>query len=350
MKQFTFEGIKDLWDDWTQAVKTERIDLKDIRICQVKDIRAKNEKEDTATLFVTSTKDMTQKTQMVTVPHSLEKNLKKAGFFIQTKGKAYLPSSAIKSQCLYDYFQVSADEAPNSFTGADALLSLAAKFRRASRISFVSRRIGHGFRLLVSMKAASADNLGEAMLDIAGEFGDGTRFYSDYTEKKEPGVSFDVYCRIGEKCMADGTPLYVLLSDNATARKSMQAVIVADMDGRMLKLGHIDVNHRITTEGKQLAKKVISLLDSYEGMSLDTGVTSDEVLAKLSPYVPKLSLKSFQEFFTSSGLSPAKAAYDVMETGIFNRMEKQHKTLGYDGGKSAYESALAGLLLCNDGN
>lgn len=345
MKEFTLAGIQDLWNDYSTAIVAERVNLADALICQYKAFQKKDEKEDIVKLLVTSTATMIQENKIAVVSNKITPELSRIGCFYLVGKRKYLPTGNVQGQCLYDYFGIKAEQVGNGFFDDSAALLLASRFRNTGKIWFVTTRPKKGFCKLLGMKTMSGCNQEAAVVNIVKWFHEkeSARFYSAYTEQKQIQLDFEVYCRI-ENRQIRGLPLYIMIRDNATARKSLQLAVVAELEGRMLKLQSMYVNHRVLTDSSKLAEDAMNMLEECEKYDLNIKATGKEIVERLVPFVPKKGRAAFEQYIVQAE-SPIKAAYDIMETDIFNLLAKQHKTQYYDGGKGKYEEALGKFLL-----
>lgn len=349
MKKFDFYGLKDLWNDFTSAISEEKVNLSKAKICQVEDIIESGEDRDTAILLVTDVATMKQFKAKLAVSARISSELERVGCFYEINKRRYLPSDDVKSRCMYDYFNITSSMAVNGLSEKEYSVLLASRFRNVGSIIFVSRRPIRGFSKLIGMKSVSGANQIRS-IDIAAGlhdvYGDKIEFYSEYTEQKTriTCLDFDFLCRIEDSCTADGTPLYISLYDNASGRKSIRVNIVVDIEGRHYILNCTEINHRIIKTKEVIAEQISQMLDDYRDIKLNISASTQEIEEACIQYVPKKARQKFIGYITGSMLKPVEAAYDIMETDIFNMKLKVHKTQDYDGGRRKYEIALGSIL------
>lgn len=350
MRQINYDGLCDLWDDFSSAITEEKVNLTKASVYQVDSITSY--KEDPRFMvarvnYINS--DGMEGAKKILVSSKISAELERIGCFYEIDKVKYIPADDVRCRCLYDYFGITSDMAVTGLSEKEAARLLIKKFRSVGKIYFIARRKEKGFRYLVGMKSACGDRSKLTIMDVAKSIiekcPNKVLFYSDYmNQRRRPGLDFQFMCNIDESKTKDGTPIYISVCDNASGRKSMKIAIVADINDRLFILDSKEINHRILCTGQSLADEAIKMLNVCKNMTLNIKASADMVKKTCIQYIPKKSREKFSEFILKANITPIEAAYDAMSTDIFNPKSKVHKTQDYDGGKAKYEIALGSVL------
>ncbi len=348
MKKINFEGLCDVYEDFTSAICEEKIKLSEVTICQVKGYEKRDDKKDALNILATSVSDCSQKRKKLIVSNSVTSWLMKIGCFfeVKTTGKRYVPTEETIRHFLNDYINMNSDVKLNSFT--EDILSIAVKFRTYGKIIFISKRPVRGFCCLIGVKSAKSSsgtcnrtiNMAKALND---KFNGKIDFYTNYMNQKELDSEFSIMCHVDGHVSNDGVPLYILISDNITARKSISVSILAKINSRYYELQSSDISHRITTSIDVTLCEINDNIEKYKNITFNKNVSASDIIDVCITCIPKKSREKYKKLISESK-NPLDAAYDVLSSDMFNCLNKKHKTLSYDGGKTKYKSALGTIL------
>lgn len=349
MKKLNFESLCDIYEDFTHAIREEKIKLSEMTICQVKGYEKKDDKRDVLCILETSVSSLSQHKKRLIVSNTVTAWLMKIGCFFEVKktNTRFVPTEETIRYCLHDYLKISSEVKLNSFT--EDVLSIALKFRAYGKIVFISKRPIGGFCSLIGVKSMkSSRGICDKAINIARELDvmlkDKVDFYTDYTEQKFVTPEFKVMCHIEGHITKNNIPLYILISDNATARKTMTISILAEVNKRYYTLKAIDMYHRVIASPNEIMENIIENVEKYKNIVLNTDVTASDIKKVCIPCIPKKNRAKYEKIMVETK-TPLETAHDVLKTDIFNSLKKNHKTLCYDGGKHKYDIALGTLLL-----
>lgn len=351
MKKISIDELNDFWEDFSSSVITKEVNLSDALIFQVKKINSKNAKT-VVDLLCTSVRSLSQEVVHAEVKsHKILQLIKYSGCFYKVGGCYYIPNENVKRRCIYDYFSKVSKNASdinvNSFAPDINSVNLASAFKRNNRIVFLGTALSKNYVLLTGMKSKASNKRNTIDgLKIAKAL-DVSEFWTEYHEKKANDFTFKFYCKVNDvETSKDGTPLLVCICDNIMGRKSIRVDIVAELNGRMYILNHVDVEHRTLKSSNEIASTIIDMLKSASMKCVKKDISAEEIKKASLKYVPKRYQKEF-EFALDNANEPIVAAYDIIGSGIFSVKDKGRKTVDYDAGQRKYELALGSAMLIN---
>lgn len=360
MKKLCYEGLNDLWLDYTSTVKEEKINLSETYIGQIKSFKIYQEDNRyyvANVLYVGANKKEFK--QNIFVPKVIKPEVEKIGFFLKFEKEKYLPNPEVFCRCMNDYFGCNREQIINKFTAIKELRELASKFSEIGKIFFISYKKINGFRKLVGMKSAcresersshAAIEIAKSAVELEKMLNKKITFFSDYTEQKTklPSLDFQFMFQVGEMTSSNGIPLYAEVIDNVSGRKSLKVSIIAMFNNRRFIIKSKELNHRTLKDSDKIVKDIIESLNECSNTFLDFDVSKNKIEEACLKYIPKKSRNSFISMISSEHndkIKPIELAYDAMSSDIFNLKGKMHKTNNYDGGKSKYEVALGSVLI-----
>lgn len=351
MRKINLSCLKDLWEDFSSTVITFKVDLVNLKICQVCDIVIEN--DDTSCVVVETfdirSMQWERKTKYRTRT-SIAKRLDNKYYYIYNKHR-FLPMEDMSSRYMSDYFGIKSNMMLNGSSERFKVEVQAEMFRKKGQISFICVK-DDGFFAIVGLKSInsksdiSAFKIAKDLAATARAKDEGITFYSDYLDKRSDSFEFSYACRIGNSCSLNGKMLYIVVHDSITARKSIRIDIAADINNRLCVIDCIEINHRHCRKN-DIANEVLAMINQYEKTNINDDVSADAIAENCIMFIPKKSQCRFIEMINDeNSLSTLDSAYDAIDSDIFNVKNKEHKTHDYDGGRRKFELALGQLLTC----
>lgn len=361
---FNMEGLKDLWEDYSSAIKSTKIDFKKAKIYQAKELKAGG-----LDMLVTFVDTGRQETVFEPLPDKMRDIINKSECFYEINGIRYIPSREVNSRTLNDYSRkpIGGDymnkkktkESPitiNHFSTPDMLQELARRLRRTDEligIHYKSINVRKKvYTRLVGLKSLNSESQISAM-EIAEclhtKYANSMSFESAYLEqtKKQPALNFKFICR-PDRLRNDKIPVCILFQDTLSGRKSMCIDFAVEINNRRYILDSMEINHRTKLSSEEIAEDVSQRLETCYEADLNLQITSDDIIQNVlqKGLIPKRAEKKFMEYMSSTNSdAPIARASDVVKTGIFNIKNKKHTSSGYDGGKRRYELELGRALI-----
>lgn len=136
------KGLQDLWEDYSSAIKSTKIDFKKAKIYQAKEIKTGG-----LEMLVTSVSTGKQETIFEQLPDKMCYIINKSECFYEIDGIRYIPSREVNSRTLNDYSRKNivddcmnkgkTKEPPitvNHFSSPDTLKTLAGRLRRTDEL------------------------------------------------------------------------------------------------------------------------------------------------------------------------------------------------------------------------
>ncbi len=364
LRTFNMEGLKDLWEDYSSAIKSTKIDFKKAKIYQAKEIKTGG-----LEMLVTSVSTGKQETIFEQLPDKMCYIINKSECFYEIDGIRYIPSREVNSRTLNDYSRKNivddcmnkgkTKEPPitvNHFSSPDTLKTLAGRLRRTDELIGIHykpvRARKKVYARLVGLKSMNGENQISAV-EIArclyNKCGRSMLFESAYLEqiKRQPALSFTFRCKPA-RLRSDGIPVCILFQDTLSGRKSMRVDFAVKIDNRLYILDSMEVNHRTKMSGDEIADNIIKRFEVCYTADLNLNITANDIIKNVlqKGLVPKKAEERFVTYMSSINTdTPIAMASDVIKTGIFNIKNKKHTSSGYDGGKRRYELELGRALI-----
>lgn len=340
MKEYTFSGIMDLWNDYTSVILTREVNLVNAKIYQVLNANYSEEKA-IANAVVTDVKTQKQKCIRMKTSKKIAQKLELIGCFFEIDKERYLPDETVIGRSMYDYFRLPLNMMMNGLSEKENAILLAARFRKVKKIVFVYRK-GKVFNELIGMQSVNGSRLN--VMELAKDLDENhnVRFFSDYVYQKTP-TDFTFMADLGIR--NEDIPLVIRFQDDLSGRKPIKADLIANVEGRRFILSNNEIRHNSQEPVEDIIKRIVSELDLLKDMPLKPTRSVADIEEMCLPYVPKNAHQRFRNAIEGSRLEPIEAAYDLIESDLFNLKRKRHKTRDYDGGKRKYELALGELLV-----
>ena len=342
MEKVSYLGLQDLWQDFQTSYLETLINLKTIKIYQVRKIDPVQDGYGLAEVLVTDTETLKQQKRYAKIPASQTAEVARIGLLYQAGKQIYIPTDDVKNRIFGDYFHKDGKALIiHAFSYAADVLALAEQFRKIGKIVFVTQKTG-GYRTIVSVKSAKQNTFGIMPLihELIMHYGTKTPLYTDYIERVTSSTDFSVICQLPEHTK-DGNPLYVAFHDSIAVRKPVLIDIVTNIHGRFYILDTMKVSHKAT--GKGVVDDLYQKLSDWTTRTLRLHPSMEMVQKQCLTVMSKTMQAVFLKELDIDG-EALESAHDALYAA-FKTIQKQHKTAGYDAGKRKAELSLGQILV-----
>lgn len=351
MRRFTLSCLQDLWDDFMSTIDISEVDLNNVRICQVCDIDYIAADNAIVYIEVYNVGSMSwENKKRFKVSRDVAELLDNKCFYA-FQNKKFVPTDAVHSRAMNDYFGIKSSMALNGMSERSQVEYQAVMFRKRGRIVFLSKKMSGPFYNMYGMKSANGNgkerlSVVDIAKNIADRYGDKVSFFSDYIDTDSNDMEFSYMCRINGIDTADRYPLYMTMCDSMTSRKSIKIDISVKIDGYLYTLDSMEINHRHANSTQEVVDMIFDMLKTYENKCVNKNISASSIEDGCIKFIPKKAHDEFKAMLENPLCSVLKSAHDVLDSKIFNMKSKNHKTPDYDGGRKQYELALGQLIVC----
>lgn len=351
--RYSIEGIKNLFEDFTNAIRETEVNLRNAKIVQVKEAIEYDNTYSMIKILGTDVKTLVQEEQTKKVRKDLSDILWRIGCYyeveVDKKVRRFIPTDDVQGRVMYDYFnKITAYNTVNAFSEPENALNLAKSFANTGKIIFIARRPIAGFELLIGIKACCSQKSLRAV-DIANHLvTENSVFYSDYAEQNNgkgwPNAIFMFEMYTEGWSTDEGYHLSLHFSDSATAREAIHVDVLVNVSGQKFVIDTYEVSHRKPQkDGKKIASEILSMLYLHRTDKFNVHVPKEQLINNYINLLPqKVRSEAIKKITVSNNPSAVIANILLEDNSIYN---KQYRTGGYDAGKRKVQLAL-GKLIC----